>query len=253
MERFISDPNIPIYNVSLVIIDGRASREITASLEKIGIRTIKTESIGAYEAIAFHPDIMLHHLGDDKIIVAPNISQKLAYKLEEEGFKLILGKSSVGDKYPEDVAYNVARVGKNAVCNLRYTDEVLLQELIDRKVKIIDVKQGYAKCSISIVNENAIITSDKGIAKTLNENEIDVLLIRPGFIELKGLNYGFIGGATGLISKKCMAFFGKLNRHPDAEEIKNFLLKYEILSLELSETPLLDYGTLVPLKEYPIL
>ena len=43
--------------------------------------------------------------------------------------------------------------------------------------EIINVKQGYAKCSICVVSDNAIITADKGIAKAAIQNRIDVLEI----------------------------------------------------------------------------
>lgn len=253
MERFISTPNLPENNTSLVVIDGRVSKEIEATLYNLNIRIIKTEKISTYEAISYHPDIMLHHLGDSKIIVAPNISNKLVYKLEDEGFEIMVGRTLVEDKYPKDVAYNVARVDDKAICNVRYTDEVLLNELTKRNAKIIDVRQGYSKCSISILNENAIITSDRGIFEILINHGVDILLIQPGHVELKGLNYGFIGGATGLISKNVLALCGCIDYHPDSEGIKRFLSKHKIKYVELSKTPLLDYGTLIPLKEYPIL
>ncbi|MCX7903868.1 MAG: hypothetical protein N2486_05110 [Caloramator sp.] len=253
MEKFLENPNLPKGRVSLVVVDGRVPKEIERAFFELNIRIIKTERISTYDAIAYHPDIMLHHLGREKIVVAPNTSERVVYNLENEGFKIIVGKKEVKEKYPEGVYYNVATVGKFAVCNIKYTDEVLLEELYKEGVKIIDVKQGYSKCSISIVNENTIITSDKGIYKKVTKEGINCLLLKPGHVILEGLNYGFIGGATGLIEKGKLAFYGSLDYHPEGENIKNFLSKFNIKWQYLYEGPLLDFGTIVPLKEYCIM
>lgn len=253
MESFLIDPNLPKGKVSLVVVDGRIPKEIERAFFELNIRIIKTERILTYDAISYHPDIMMHHLGEEKIIVAPNISEKVVYNLENEGFKIIPGKKEVKEKYPEDVYYNVARVGNLAICNIKYTDDILLEEFYKQGVKIIDVKQGYSKCSISIVNENTIITSDKGIYKKVTKEGINCLLIKPGYVVLEGLNFGFIGGATGLIGKDNLAFYGSLDYHPEGDSIKNFLSKYNIKWQYLYEGPLLDFGTIVPLKEYCIM
>ena len=43
-------------------------------------------------------------------------------------------------------------------------------------MNIFDSKQGYSKCSICVVNENAIITEDNGIARLLKNSQIDVII-----------------------------------------------------------------------------
>jgi hypothetical protein len=59
------------------------------------------------------------------------------------------------------------------------------------------VKQGYTKCSLVVVDEKSVITSDMGLAAALQRFEIDVLLISQGHVALPGLQYGFLGGASG--------------------------------------------------------
>ncbi|GFR36695.1 DUF6873 family GME fold protein [Thermobrachium celere] len=253
-ERFIQTPNLPKGGVSLVVCDGRINNEIEDNIKKLGIRIIKTNRQSSlYEAVSYHPDIQFHHLGDNKIVIAPNIDDKFYYALEQEGFEIIIGKKYINSKYPEDVPYNVARIGNFAVLNIKYTDEILLDELIKRNVKLIDVKQGYAKCSICIVSENAIITSDRGIHKKAILNSIHSLLINPGHIELFELNYGFIGGCSGFISKDVLSFYGRIESHPDFYAISQFLNKFEKKYQNLSKGNLIDYGTLIPLKEYSIM
>jgi hypothetical protein len=102
------------------------------------------------------------------------------------------------------------------------------------------------------VNENTVITSDDGIYRVLCKYNFDILKIQPGGIELKGLNYGFIGGASGLISKKALAFSGNITLHSDFKKIKNFLDNHNISIKTLDEKSLSDIGTFIPLKEYCI-
>nr|WP_143290250.1 MULTISPECIES: hypothetical protein [Caloramator] len=254
MEKFIEIPNLPKGEVSLVVCDGRINSDVEYNLREMGIKIIKTNKQKLlYEAVSYHPDILFHHLGGDKIVIAPNVDDKFYYALEDEGFNLILGKDKIEGIYPKDVLYNVARLKDVAILNIRYTDEVLLDELIKRNIKLIDVKQGYAKCSVCIVSEDAIITSDRGIYKKALQNSINSLLIKPGYIDLFELNYGFIGGCTGFISNDTIAFYGEVESHPEGTEIKNFLNKFEKKHQNLSKGKLIDYGTLIPLKEYCII
>lgn len=254
MDKFIEIPNLPSNKVSLAIVDGRISKEIEDSLNALDINIIKTEKImGLYDSVSYHPDMMLHHLGNNKIIVAPNINKKLISKLKSNGFDIILGKREVGVKYPYDIAYNAARVGDSLICNIKYTDEVILENAKKIGLNIINIKQGYSKCSICIVDRKAIITSDLGIYRILTSNQIECCLIDFGGIQLSNMNYGFIGGASGYISKTELSFFGELSNHPNSEKIYSFLIKYSKKTLNLSKNIIYDYGTLIPLKEYSIL
>lgn len=254
MENFIQSPNLPAGKVSLAVIDGRVTEDIERNIQDLRIRLIKTKKTnGLYEAISYHPDIVIHHLGENEIVAAPNIDNQIIYKLEEEGFKIIIGKRSAAGTYPYDISYNVARFGNKAVCCIKHTDEVLLQKLHERGIKIININQGYAKCSICVVSKEAVITSDKGIYKELQKNNISVLLITPGNIRLFNMNYGFIGGASGSVSNSSIAFFGNMELHPNYNEIQIFMSKYNKSVINLSKNLLLDLGTLIPLKEYSIL
>lgn len=254
MENFIQLPNLPLRNVSLAVIDGRVSEDIEKNLYSMGIRLIKTNKTdGLYEAISYHPDILMHHLGGNEIVAAPNINHEIIYKLEDEGFKIIIGKKILTGTYPFDISYNVARLGNKAFCSIKYTDEILLQKLYEKNIEIININQGYAKCSICIVSKEAVITSDRGIYKELQKNNIDVLLVTPGNIKLFNMDYGFIGGASGSVSNSGIAFFGSIELHPNYKEIQKFVSKYNKKVINLSKNLMLDLGTLIPLKEYSIL
>ena len=111
-------------------------------------------------------------------------------------------------------------------------------------LEIIKCRQGYVKCNVVILDDTHIITEDIGIAKSLEETEIDCLLIESGYVKLKGFSYGFIGGASGKLGETII-FNGDLSSHPDFEKIKTFI---ESLGLRLWYTksyPLEDIGSII--------
>lgn len=253
-EKYIEIPNLPQGEVALAVVDGRINNEIEYKLNSMGIKLIKTfKNKYLYDAISYHPDVIMHHLGNEKIVVAPNVDEKFLYLLEEEGFKIILGKTPLESIYPKNIAYNVARLKDKAILNIKYTDEILLEELHKLNLDFINVKQGYAKCSICVVDENSILTSDNGIHKIAIKNSIDSLLLEQGHIYLFELNYGFIGGSSGFVSKNKISFFGNLTKHPNYKIIMDFLNKKQKKPINLYDGRIIDYGTLIPLKEYSIL
>jgi hypothetical protein len=210
---------------------------------------IKTERLpGVYEAISWHPDIMLHHIGGRSMVYAPGTSASILGKLYDYGFELIEGKSILLSKYPFDIAYNIARVGNFAFHNLEYTDPVIKNLLESQGVELVHIKQGYAKCSISIVDENSIISSDAGIAKAAAKKGLEVLLIPPEEnIMLPGLNNGFLGGSTGLLEKNIWAVSGDAGKLKSYTGIKSFLDSKNIAIKSLSNSEVTDIGSILPL------
>lgn len=73
------------------------------------------------------------------------------------------------------------------------------------------------------------------------------MLITPGHIDLFDLNYGFIGGCTGFISKNEIAFLGDVSKHPDYEKINMFIKSKGKKIVNLSNEKLLDLGSIIPL------
>ena len=160
---------------------------------------------------------------------------------------VIKGDKYIEKKYPYNIHYNICIFGKYALHNFKYTESNILKYIEDNNLIKINLKQGYSKCSICIVDENSIITSDKGIYNTVKEYNIDCLLIDEGHIDLFDLNYGFIGGCSGLISKNKIAFLGDITKHPDYIKIKEFLTNKNKEIVCLSKENLLDLGSIIPL------
>ena len=125
---------------------------------------------------------------------------------------------------------------------LNYTDPNLIS-LVNHK-KLLNINQGYAKCSTAIVSENAVMTSDMKIGKILKENNIDVLLLPPGDIILPSLDYGFIGGTCGLLDNNTLAFYGDLDMYKYGNEVLSFLRKHNVEPIFLSKSKLIDRGSI---------
>lgn len=242
------NPFIPIKKANIVIIAGNANDKIIDNLKKKGIKVIKTiKCKNVDNSIAYHPDIVIHPIDHNTLIIAPSVFSYYENKLKDFNIKLIKGEKKLKDKYPDDIAYNVGRVHKIAVHNFAYTDKILKSKLKEQGLNFIHIKQGYSKCSMAIVDENSIITADNIIYKKLKNIGIDVLKINPEHIKLPGQNYGFIGGATGNISKDKMVFSGSLKNHPDKEKIENFILSKGIKIEYLMEEDIVDIGTIISL------
>ncbi|MCD8117342.1 MAG: hypothetical protein LUE21_09570 [Oscillospiraceae bacterium] len=77
---------------------------------------------------------------------------------------------------------------------------------------------------------------------------MDVLEITPGYIELSGYQYGFIGGASFRLDAHTIAFTGTLDRHPDKMRILSFLAKHSVKPVFLTDRPLFDVGGAVLLQ-----
>ncbi len=242
----MSNPFIPIDKSNVAIIDGRAKEDILKRLEDLNIKVIKTMKCQELQdGISFHPDMVMHPVNHKLLVVAPNVFDYYDDILSNLGIIVLKGEKPITSKYPDDIAYNVGRLGNYAIHNLKYMDEKLKYYLKKENIDLLNVNQGYSKCSLAIVDEKSGITSDKGIYEILSKKGMDMLLIQPGYIGLEGYNYGFIGGALGNYSKNQILFTGTLDKHPDFLRIQSFLNNRKIEIRYLSQDDIVDLGTII--------
>lgn len=246
--KFVKQPFIVDGPLSIALVDKRITSNMEDTLRDLGIKVLKTtECSNTYNSIKYHPDIILCKLYDNNVVVAPNVYDYFFKILGNYNFNVIKGNSVIENKYPNNIYYNIAIFGKYAIHNFKYTDPKILEFLEVNNIQKIHVKQGYSKCSICIVDDNSIITSDNGIFKACLSYNIDCLLIRKGFIDLFDMSYGFIGGCSGIISNDTIAFYGDITRHPDYEKILTFITSKNKKLICLSGENLLDLGSIIPL------
>ena len=224
-------------------VDYRISNIEEENLKKLNLNIVKVlKNPNLYEAIDGHPDIQLNIVDEKKIIVSKNSSEEFLNSIPKD-ISIVRSLCDLGYEYPKNISLNGVTLKNTFIHNLKFTDENLLKNLGDKN--LININQGYAKCSIAVVSEKALITSDYGIYKTLKTKGFDLLLIPSGDIILEGLNYGFIGGTCGLISKNKMVFYGNLKNHSYGYDIEKFLSKYDVEPIYLSSSKLVDRGSIL--------
>ena len=244
--EFLSCPNLPIKKVSYVIVDYRTDENIIAALENQGITVFLSAKVNSlYNAVCGHPDMSIHHLGGCDFVCEPSVYDYYMHTLNLQGINLIKGFSHLTSTYPYDIAYNVARVSRYAFHKTDYTDREILNN--SKNINFINVSQGYSKCSVCIIAQNAIITDDDNIYKNACQHGFDVLKINKGGILLEGFDYGFLGGATGLISNDILAITGNVEKHVDYIKITNFCGKYGVKLFNLSDKIPADIGSIIPI------
>lgn len=222
--------------MSYVIVDKNLWPSAKVELEQEGYTVVETVDIDTIDtSLSTHPDIQLCKIGDT-LVVDPRTYDY--YKDKMPDVEIIKGSTTVKEKYPDYISYNIA-VGEVAIHNLDHTDLVLLDLIKDYKK--VHVNQGYSKCNI-LMGDNFLITSDRGISKAIRG--MDHLLIEPGHIDLKDYNYGFIGGASGHDSDR-VYFIGDVVEHPSWQQIRDYLKDKNIEIKVLNGGPLTDFGSLI--------
>lgn len=240
----IESPNLPKRGITLAAVSVGAVKAKEYLLSRgIGVLDI-LPCAAITDGTAAHADLHLLHLGGRKIILSREQCNN-AEKLIEMGFDVQVLDTPLGDKYPSDVPLNAALLGKYAILN----PKTVCKNIDFSGRSLIPVRQGYTKCSVVPVTENAIITDDVSIASAAEKNGLAVLLVSKGDVILPGREYGFIGGCCGLIAPDTMLFNGSLSSHRDGEKIRAFLSSFGVRAEEAGDFQLTDIGSILPLAE----
>ena len=242
-EQFVKIPNLPDGSVTLAAAGDYP--DIIKALNKEGICTVSFEGKPLPEETARHTDMLICHTGGQYIFAEPSIATN---ELEKAGF-IIRKSAPIQSEYPFDVKLNIA-VGKSFfICNPKTADSLLLDELTLSQKQQIVTKQGYSKCSVCFVTENAVITEDISVFRALQKTQTDVLLISKGDIFLSDTHEGFFGGSSGKIDKNTLAVTGELRYHRDCDIILRFCEKHSVQIKELTKGRITDIGGIIPLKQ----
>ncbi|MGM9614461.1 MAG: DUF6873 family GME fold protein [Oscillospiraceae bacterium] len=188
--------------------------------------------------LAGHADLSVLKVDEHTLAVAEGVHPYIVNVLTKRGYTVIKS-SRQGKKYPQDAGLCVCRTGQYVIYNPKTVDPVVLPLLGGKR---IEVSQGYTKCSVCTVSDEAIITADRVIADKAKLAGLDVLQIEPGHIALDGFDYGFIGGAVCRLDQNTLAFTGTLESHPNGEQILRFLQKHAIQAVFLTGEPIFDIG-----------
>ena len=230
-----------------LIIDERMREVEKETLEKLGYKLVTVKKNNSvYEEISSHVDIFASKIGE-KVIIEKSQLENIKSQLPKECKLIKEGADFVGGRYPDDIKYNICIIGKIALHNFKYTDSKIKQELAKNKFDLINVKQGYTNCSIAIIDENTIITSDSGLNKSLSNKNVDILLLdyTPDIKLYKNNTYstknGFIGGAISRVGDDIIVF-GDLNIIDKDQMIRNFIQKRNLKIIDFKGLDVIDYG-----------
>ncbi len=240
MSNFINSPNLPDGKVTSVLI-GKHS-DIINKLNSIGIETLVLEDNPDIDpSVRNHADMSAIHLGSKRILLDKR-QKSVAEKLKYRGFEVLFTSENIKGEYPNDIRLNSLILKNRLICAKRGTDENILSLPLEK----VQTNQGYCRCSVCVLNEDAIITDDISIFKATRD-KLDVLLVEKGDILLENKDYGFIGGASVKTDKDTLLFFGSLKYHRDGEKIKEFILSHNLKYAELFDGQLTDIGSCVPI------
>ena len=204
-----------------VLLSKNADKQLVNQFENV-IFVDKTAPV--YDAVSCHPDIYYCRLPGENV------------------FSALTGE--IGCKYPENIGFNAVCLDKYFIHNLKYTNARLLKYINELGLNPLHVNQGYTKCLCVVVDGNSVITADEGIYRVLTQVEdINVLKVTEGFVELPGFEYGFLGGATGRVGDT-LYFHGDITKHPDYSSISDFVLSKNI-KMKWFDFPLTDIGSII--------
>lgn len=191
--------------------------------------------------VSAHADMQMLYIVDT-LILTRDLYNSICEHLPS-GINIMFAESNHTSVYPGDVNLNAMYIGGYLIANESALDPAVKKLCEEKGITILNVKQGYAKCSSLQVGDNALITADSGIAKAAMQNGIDTLLISSGSIVLDGYDYGFIGGASFYNpNDRTVYFFGDLHTHPDYTKIIDFCEKHNVNVNSCNYGALTDIG-----------
>ncbi len=229
-----------------VIADARLPRGCIDGLLRAGFELIALPADSALSGpVSGHPDMLIFLC--DRVICRREYYDTAHAELDRiallSGLSLELSDEPLSSVYPGDVLFNALCIGGRLFGRLDSLSRHVLDYADRAGLTAVNTRQGYAKCSVCPVSDTAAITADRGMARSLTDCGIDVLIIEPGHVDLPGLDRGFIGGASGVFRDR-VYFCGSLDTHPDGQSIVDFCKKHGKAAVSLSNEPLFDAGSL---------
>lgn len=250
MKKFVEKANLP-RDAEAVLIGERYRAALGRPLLALGVEPVYVPDNPCVDArMAGHADLSLLHVGGARLFAAPYLrGSALEGELEQAGAELIYPDIEQRADYPHDAQLNICILGERYICGAKTAAKDIDDYLTNSRMSTIRYRQGYARCSVCAVGEGGIITADEGIYRAASEAGIDALKITPGYFELSGFDYGFIGGSCFKIAEDKLAFTGRIDMHPDKQKILDFLQKHGVQALFLTDLRAFDIGSAIPIFE----
>ena len=241
---FLPAPNLPLQKVIHAVVSPQYQQVISALKDSDIIPLTVSSCENILHPLRNHTDMLFSYLGNGNFAVETG-QTTLTNKLRKLGFHCICDNIELKPEYPFDILLNSCIIGEYLICKTDYTPQFMKNSRT-----VINVKQGYAKCSCIPVNYNSLITDDSSIFNAAIKHGLDCLLIKKGFVRLDGFDTGFIGGSCGKLSNDILAFCGDITTHPDYSQINSFLRERNVYPYPLFGGELIDIGSIIPITQY---
>ncbi|MFW5851935.1 MAG: DUF6873 family GME fold protein [Bacteroidota bacterium] len=226
-------------SLPIAIIDSRAPNHAKQRLQKeFSCIEFCTQDI-SYDAISGHPDVFLCRIDSDTTIYAPNTPPEIKNYISSINSLNKEGSTTVGSDLANSTAYNCTVSNKYLFHKQSFTDKTILNTCRDKK--FIHVPQAYTRCSMICLPDGACITSDKGIQKVLETENIPHIYCSPKNILLPPYKHGCIGGTMG-IYKNTLYIIGALHTLDNGNDLKQFIYEHKCRYVELYNGALYDGG-----------
>ena len=234
--------------MKIAIVDERISDACACSLEKYGfwlIRIKKYSRLG--EGVYSHPDMIMFAHGKT-IITSADYCEEYPYIFSD--IREFLPEVSItftsdiqGHDYPRDAIFNALTVENKIFLKADSISPSVIDYAKKASLKQVNVRLGYPACSVLSFG-NSAITADEGMARALENEGVNVTLLRAGGISLPPFEYGFIGGACGVFEDR-VYFLGDYKTHPDKDLIEKAIKEENYTPVSLSSEPLCDLGRII--------
>ena len=235
--------------MTVALLDCRIDEAARAALEDMGYRTVLMPSHPALpEAMSSHPDMLVMRMGDE-LIAERRYAEDNAAIFDEisslcPNLTVRHADIALSDEYPEDCRLNALTIGTRLFAKVDSVAKDIIDTADRLGMKQVAVKQGYPACTVLALGDSHAITADRGMARALHNEGIEVLLIDDGGILLPPYEYGFIGGASGAHDGKVF-FIGDLSTHSNSSEIESFCRAAGYEPVSLGSGALVDLGRII--------
>lgn len=237
--------------MKVLIVDERIDERCERALMKEGFFLLKLPAdkrLG--DGVCSHPDTLLFY-SDGQIITTAEYAEDALYFFTDireysPSTRLRFTDEKRGDKYPTDCIMNALVIGRRIFCKADTVSEGIREYAAKHGYELIHTRQGYPACSV-LAFGNAAITADEGLALLLEKYGVRVTRISQGGISLPPHQYGFIGGASGVVGDK-IYFFGNIAVHPDGERICEAIRDEGFTPISLCNEKLTDLGGIIALQ-----
>ncbi len=223
-------------SLPIAIIDKRAPQKAIEKLqENFEVFEFISKDL-TYPSIAGHPDIFITEINGNYIL-APNSPKDLVELFKKHKISFTFGAKNVGKDVENSTQYNCIVRGNTLFHKQGFTDETITKNI----TKTIKLPQAYTRCNMFALPDKSCITSDMGIHKSLQKNNIESHYFSSESILLPPHKNGCIGGILGIFENK-LHIIGSLKNIPDGKKIQKLTSSKNIELIELYDGNLYDGG-----------